>query len=86
MRFIPMVGWTIAGLLLASCESRAPLAPAQVTGLADSLQRREGLAWGQPVEVLPPASPDLDGHRWWQVRYADGGDGRVRVVVVDEYC
>ena len=84
MRLIRGMGWMIAGLLITACESRAPLSQAQVTGLADSLQRREALAWGQPVEVLPPASPDARGHRWWQVRYADAGEGRVRVVVVDE--
>jgi hypothetical protein len=84
MRLIRGMGWMIAVLFIISCESRAPLSQAQVTGLADSLQRREGLAWGQPVEVLPPASPDAQGHRWWQVRYADVGGGNVRVVVVDE--
>lgn len=72
-------------LALAGCEPRQPLTRGEAVGIAGSLQRLDGQAWGDPVEVLGPAStPDPDGHRWWQLRYAPAADGAVRVVLVDD--
>jgi hypothetical protein len=68
--------------VLASCESRPPLARAQVAAIADNTQREFGLNWGDPDEVLPPET-GVDGHRWWQVRYRTGADGALRLILVD---
>ena len=68
----------VAFLLLTSCEARPPINRAQAAGIADNLQRERGLAWGDPEEALEPAAPGADGHRWWQLRYRDGG-----VILVD---
>ena len=58
-------------LSLAACETRQPITRGQAASIGDNVQRQYGLAWGDPEEVLPPA-PGADGHRWWQLRYADG--------------
>ncbi len=77
----------LAVLVLAGsgCEHRAPLGEAEVLSQAESLQREGGLFWGSPVEVLPPAAPDADGHCWWQLRYTDGSLGPAddRLILVD---
>lgn len=72
---------------LVGCETRIPLARAQVVGIADNFQRREALNWGDPIEVLAPGGVDAHGHSWWQVRYADGksdGANATRVILVDD--
>jgi hypothetical protein len=85
MRAVVLASMILAVLSLLSCEHRAPLTPGQAVGLADTFQRREGLAWGEPIEVLTPAADaDVLGHRWWQLRYASAGGGAARVVVVDD--
>ncbi len=75
----------LMALLLASvsCEHRAPLTQGEVVGIADNLQRREGVAWGEPSEVLPPGDYDAQNRRWWQLRYQPGADGVPRIIVVD---
>ena len=77
---------TLALVLFAliGCETRIPLARAQVSGIADNFQRREALNWGDPAEVLAPGGVDAQGRSWWQVRYADGKDGAARVILVDD--
>lgn len=69
---------------LVGCETRVPLARAQVVGIADNFQRREALNWGDPAEVLAPGVVDAQGRSWWQVRYADSKDGAARVILVDD--
>ena len=75
----------LAASLLASvsCEHRAPLTQGEAVGIADNLQRREGVAWGEPTEVLPPGDYDAQGKRWWQLRYQPAADGVVRIILVD---
>ncbi|MFM2091564.1 MAG: hypothetical protein RLZZ127_2053 [Planctomycetota bacterium] len=74
-----------AVLVLAGCEPRQPLTRGEAVGIAGSLQRIEGQAWGDPVEVLPPPEhADPDGRRWWQIRYAPAADGAARIVLVDD--
>lgn len=68
----------VAVLLIAGCESRPPINRGQAAGIADNLQRERGLAWGDPEESLEPAATGTDGHRWWQLRYRDGG-----IILVD---
>lgn len=68
----------VTALLIAGCESRPPLNRGQAVGSADNLQRERGLAWGDPEESLEPATAGTDGHRWWQLRYRDGG-----IILVD---
>jgi hypothetical protein len=84
MPIIARILIAFAILLLVGCETRQPLARAQVAGIADNFQRREGLAWGDPTEVLAPGGVDARGRSWWQVRYADGKDGAARVILVDD--
>lgn len=76
--FLPLLA------LLAACETRAPLTRGQVAAIADNVQRAEGLAWGDPIEVLPPGLADAQGRRWWQLRYPGGEGGAERVLVVDD--
>jgi hypothetical protein len=47
------------------------------------VQRAQHVAWGDPTSVLEPLAGD-DGRRWWQVRYADGAQGEIRVILVDD--
>jgi hypothetical protein len=63
-------------LLLNACDSRPPIVRSEVGSLAQNLQVREGLAWGDPTDLQPPAP--FEGHRWWQVAYAGG-----QVILVD---
>jgi hypothetical protein len=71
-------------LLPSACESRAPLTPGEVNGIADHLQLRENLSWGEATETLAAAPSPVDGRRWWQVRYHDAPDGAARVILVDD--
>jgi hypothetical protein len=75
----------LLGLALAGCEHRLPIGQSQAQSYAEDLQQREGVYWGWPIEVLPPDGPDPDGHRWWQIRYADqaGDHGSQRITLVD---
>lgn len=84
MPIIARAALALAILALVACETRPPLARGQVVGIADSFQRREGVNWGDPLEVLSPAGVDANGRSWWQVRYPDGKDGTARVVLVDD--
>ena len=76
--------WLLVILLAVSaCDTRPPLTRGQAIGSADQFQLARGWTWGEPVEVLAPGLADAQGRRWWQVRYADGGDGP-RVILVDD--
>ena len=68
---------------ICACEPRQPIGRTEAVSAGDSLQRREGLSWGSPEESLPPGPADADGHRWWQLRYADVGSERDRILLVD---
>jgi hypothetical protein len=72
-------------LVLMSCEGRAPLNHGEVVAIANHYQINQGVAWGEPNQVLPPPPDgvDSDGHSWWQVRYPDGADGQRHVILVD---
>ncbi len=86
MRIAPWIlAVSVLVALLVGCEPRQSLGQGEAVAVADNFQRREGVSWGSPLEVLPPASPDASGHRWWQMRYADevGGPHGGRIVVVD---
>jgi hypothetical protein len=77
---------TLAALLaLAACETRPPIGQAEAESYGEDWQRREGVYWGSPIEVLPPALADAGGHRWWQLRYPDvpGGTTGDRLLLVD---
>lgn len=69
-----------AVLVFAGCEHRLPINRGMAAGIADNVQRSQGLSWGDPIEVLTPTTPDADGHRWWQMRYAGG---ELRLIIVD---
>ena len=64
-------------------EGRQPLNHGEVVAIANHYQIHEGVAWGEPSEVLDPVSPDEQGHSWWQVRYPDGPAGETRIILVD---
>jgi hypothetical protein len=85
MRDVLSIVLACALLLCVACEERAPLTQGEVTGIADHLQLREGLSWGEPTEVLPPAVNDQDGRLWWQARYPDGPGSITRIIVVDDH-
>jgi hypothetical protein len=72
-------------LALAGCETRIPIGQAEAQSYAEDVQRREGGYWGPPIEVLPPDAADADGHRWWQLRYAEqpGDHPGDRILIVD---
>jgi len=82
---MPVLRLVIAFVLLviAGCEQRPAITRGSASGSAGSLQMREGLSWGEPTEILEPTEPTLDGRWWWQVRYADGANGRPRIILVD---
>jgi hypothetical protein len=84
MRAVPTVALAAILLLLSACETRAPLTQGEVGGIADHLQLRENLSWGEATEILAAASSDADGKHWWQVRYHDAPDGAARVILVDD--
>lgn len=67
----------------AGCEQRQPPDRFLVVTMADSLQRREGISWGEPTSVLEPDRADADGRRWWQVTYDAGPHGEPRTILVD---
>lgn len=70
-------------LALVGCPGPAPLVRGQVAGIADNVQRRESLQWGDPVQVLEPGQADAQGHQWWQLRYVDGPGGEPRIILID---
>lgn len=70
-------------LFIAGCEDRPPISRAQVVSNAYNLQLRDGLAWGDAMETLPPVSADEHGRKWWQLRYRPGPAGEVRIMLVD---
>jgi hypothetical protein len=84
MRAVPTVALAAILLLLGACETRPPLTPGEVGGIADHLQLRENISWGEASEILPAAPSVIDGKRWWQVRYHDAPDGAARVILVDD--
>ena len=84
MRAVLTVALAAILLLLSACETRAPLTQGEVGGIADHLQLRENLSWGEATEILAAASSDADGKRWWQVRYHDAPDGAARIILVDD--
>lgn len=84
MPIFARIALALAIFALVGCETRIPLARAQVVGIADNFQRREALNWGDPTEVLAPGDVDAQGRSWWQVRYADGKDSAARVILVDD--
>jgi hypothetical protein len=84
MRVVQSSALAVLLLMSTACEQRAPLGQGEVAGIADHLQLREHLNWGDPIEVLPPARSDADGHLWWQARYANGPDGSSRIIIVDD--
>ena len=76
--------FTAAILLSAGCEaSRPPLSRAQAISSADSLLLREHEVWGNAIEVQPASTVAVDG-QWWQVRYPDAPNGKIRLILVDE--
>jgi hypothetical protein len=73
-------GLIAMALMVASgCGERQALDRYIVIGVADSLQRREGINWGAPQDVLPPEGRSS----WWQVSYGSGPDGESRLILVD---
>ena len=74
------VGMVIVSL--AGCVAPAPITRGAAAGIADNVQRAHSMSWGDPIEVLPPSTPDADGHRWWQVRYA-GTPARLIIIDAD---
>ncbi len=84
MRAVPTAALAAILLALGACEARAPLTQGEVTGIADHLQLRENLSWGEASEVLLAAPNPADGKAWWQVRYHDAPDGAARVILVDD--
>jgi hypothetical protein len=72
-------------LNLIACEARQPMDRYLVVTMGDSLQRREGLSWGDPIDVLGPDRADADGHKWWQITYKDGPRGESRMILVDAH-
>lgn len=83
MRRMSLVSVAALVLILAGCEDRPPISRAQVVSNAYNLQLRDGLTWGDAVEVLQPVTVDDRGHRWWQLRYRPGPDGALRIMLVD---
>ncbi|MBA3683639.1 MAG: hypothetical protein H0W72_00100 [Planctomycetes bacterium] len=83
MRARPYLAILVA-LAIVGCETRPPLTRGNAISSADSLLLRDHRVWGNPLEVLPPGSRDSHGHRWWQVRYADGPEGLPRIVLIDD--
>jgi len=71
-----VVSLAVVALVLVGCDPRPPITRTQVGVIADNLQRRDGMAWGDPRDIQPPA--EFAGHRWWQVTYANG-----QVILVD---
>lgn len=63
-------------MLLVACDPRPPIVRTEIGSLAQNLQVREGLAWGDPTDIQPPA--EFEGRRWWQVTYAEG-----QIILVD---
>jgi hypothetical protein len=84
MRAVPTVALAALLLLLCACEERAPLTMGEVGGIADHLQLRENLSWGDPTETLTAEPSAVDGRSWWQVRYRDAPDGSPRIILVDD--
>lgn len=80
---VPVVVGVLA--LQCGCESRPVITRGLAAGIADNVQRTQGVNWGDPIEVLPPTAPDAAGHAWWQLRYAAGPGQSVddRLIVVD---
>jgi hypothetical protein len=72
----------IAAFLLPGCQPRLPLTRPEVASAAQNWCIREGMAWGDPVDVLKAAESDEHGRAWWTVRYA-APDGEKRIVLVD---
>jgi hypothetical protein len=84
MRAAPLLA---AVLLVLGCEERGPVGRAEAISDGDSYQLAQGLAWGAPIEELPPSGNGGDGQRWWQLRYLDGakpGEG-ARILIVDAH-
>ena len=66
----------VLAMLVAGCDPRPPIERFQVGAIAANLQVRDGLTWGDPRDIQPPAL--WNGHRWWQVSY-----GPERIILVD---
>lgn len=76
-----LVVLAVAGGLLAGCQPRLPLNRTEASAAARNWCVRDGLPWGEPVEVREPAAADAEGRRWWTVRFA--GEGRIALVNAD---
>ena len=68
----------LAVLACAACQPRMPLSRTEASSAARNWCIRDGLAWGDPVEITPPGAQDADGRTWWMVRFA--GKGHVALV------
>jgi hypothetical protein len=64
--------------VVAGCQPRLPLNRTEASAAARNWCVRDGLPWGDPVEVREPDAADADGRRWWMVRFA--GEGRIALV------
>lgn len=78
VRILPIC---LIALVCAACQPRMPLTRTEASSAARNWCIRDGLAWGDPVEVSPPTTADSEGRRWWKVRFA--GEGRVALVNAD---
>ena len=78
LRILPLC---LVVLVCAACQPRMPLSRTEASSAARNWCVRDGLAWGDPVEITPPASDDGQGRRWWTVRFA--GEGRTVLVNAD---
>jgi len=79
-----LVAITLLTLTMVGCgEPRQPIVRATAVNAADDYQRLEGCGWADPIDVLAPDVPAAQGRSWWQVRYPDGPEGRLRIILVD---
>lgn len=74
----------VALLALGGCEERIPLNQSMAVSIADHYQRYNTVNWGDPSEILPPATPDSEGRRWWQMRYRSESTADRRMILVDD--
>ena len=81
MRWIPSACLACTALLVCSaCQPRMPLSRIEASAAARNWCVRDGLAWGDPVEIVAPGPQDAEGKRWWTVRFS-GPDRTVQVNV-----